>query len=123
MCCVCTCVYVRVRVCKCSVWVWVRVYKWHVVIRDGLRSTVRRTHLCLHARVVQALDHCLHVFMAARQAHSSTLNILANALHRVFTVPSGCGDSTTRERLRSACFDYLSIGGARRAGPVGLLSA
>jgi squalene monooxygenase len=59
-------------------------------------------------------------FYARRGRHASTINILANALHRVFTKP--VGDDGTRARLREACIEYLGMGGAFAAGPVGLLS-
>ena len=59
-------------------------------------------------------------FSQLRAGHASTINVLANALHRVFTRPPT--DDGSRARLRAACIDYLSLGGACTAGPVGLLS-
>lgn len=59
-------------------------------------------------------------FARRRAAHASTINILANALHRVFSRPAA--DDGTRARLRAACIEYLSLGGPFSAGPVGLLS-
>ena len=57
---------------------------------------------------------------ASRARHASTINILANALHQVFTKPQA--DDGTRARLRAACIADLSLGGANAAGPIGLLS-
>jgi hypothetical protein len=79
----------------------------------------------------QALTHALGLFTDARKHHSSTLNVLANALHKIFTVPvaasgaaaGGVGSMEARACLRDACFDYLASGGAKTRGPVGLLSA
>ena len=66
------------------------------------------------------LNQILSTFYTERVKHSSTINILANALHRVFTKP--VTDDGTRARLRAACIEYLSMGGPYSAGPVGLLS-
>jgi squalene monooxygenase len=59
-------------------------------------------------------------FQEERAHHASTINILANALYRVFSKPTN--DDGTRGRLREACIEYLSLGGAYAAGPVGLLA-
>jgi hypothetical protein len=56
-------------------------------------------------------------FAGARR--DCTLNVLANALHAVFTTPEGGGP---RDELRAACLAYLAKGGACAAGPVGLLA-
>lgn len=61
-------------------------------------------------------------FLEERKGYASTLNILSVALHRVFSTPESCHDMKTRGILRKACFDYLSLGGAYSAGPVGLLA-
>ncbi len=66
------------------------------------------------------LNAAIAAFSANRHRHASTINVLANALHRVFTKP--VSDDGTRERLRRACIEYLNMGGAFAAGPVGLLS-
>lgn len=58
-------------------------------------------------------------FREHRKQYASTINVLANALHAVFSTP---GDDPTRKDLREACFDYLSLGGCYAAGPIGLLS-
>eukprot|EP01041_Mallomonas_annulata_P004439 gene4439-8846_t len=58
-------------------------------------------------------------FLLLRKNYASTINVLANALHAVFSTPSG---NPIRQSLRNACFDYLSMGGPYAAGPVGLLS-
>ena len=39
----------------------------------------------------------------------------------MFSKPSN--DDGTRQQFRDACFDYLTMGGTRTAGPVSLLSA
>jgi len=59
-------------------------------------------------------------FRNLRVSHGAAINVLANALHRVFTVP--VSDDGSRQRLRDACYDYLCLGGPWTAGPVGLLS-
>jgi squalene monooxygenase len=58
-------------------------------------------------------------FVARRREYAATINVLANALHSVFSTP---GMDPTRKDLRDACFDYLSMGGCFAAGPIGLLS-
>jgi hypothetical protein len=52
---------------------------------------------------------------------AATINLLANALHRVFSAPDADADGT-RARLRAACIDYLALGGPHAAGPIGLLA-
>ncbi|KAA0152935.1 hypothetical protein FNF29_03459 [Cafeteria roenbergensis] len=68
-----------------------------------------------------ALDDALAKFRQVRQGHAVTVNVLANALHRVFTRPDH--DDGTRAALREACIEYLKLGGPSSAGPVGLLAA
>ena len=58
-------------------------------------------------------------FVSERKAWAATINVLANALHAVFSTPGG---DLTRKDLRDACFDYLSIGGYCAGGPINLLS-
>ena len=58
-------------------------------------------------------------FATERKAWAATINVLANALHAVFSTPGG---DLTRKDLRDACFDYLSIGGYCSGGPINLLS-
>jgi squalene monooxygenase len=84
-----------------------------------------------HLRGVDLMDTAavtaaMQKHASARTEHASTINVLANALHGVFTNPAGVkgaasGDGT-RARLREACMRYLSLGGAYSAGPVGLLA-
>eukprot|EP00877_Chromochloris_zofingiensis_P011908 jgi/Chrzof1/6971/Cz02g06030.t1 len=57
-------------------------------------------------------------FYTARKPLSATINTLANALYKVFCVTG----SPAHEEMRSACFDYLSLGGMYSEGPVSLLS-
>lgn len=58
-------------------------------------------------------------FARERKAWAATINVLANALHAVFSTPAG---NPTRKDLRDACFDYLSVGGYCAGGPINLLS-
>jgi len=58
-------------------------------------------------------------FASERRAWAATINVLANALHAVFSTPGG---DATRTDLRDACFDYLAIGGYCSGGPINLLS-
>lgn len=69
-----------------------------------------------------ALDHAAAWFQSVRANHASTINILANALHMVFTCPPSDSPNSTRSSLRAACIDYMGMGGAYAAGPIGLLS-
>ena len=57
-------------------------------------------------------------FYTRRKPLSATINTLANALYKVFCAT---GDPA-QEEMRSACFDYLSLGGVYSAGPISLLS-
>jgi squalene monooxygenase len=57
-------------------------------------------------------------FYTARKPLSATINTLANALYKVFC---STGDAA-QEEMRSACFDYLSLGGIYSSGPISLLS-
>jgi squalene monooxygenase len=86
-----------------------------------LANTIKRMDFETRGAVSeQRLMNAITGFYERRKRHSSTINILANALHRVFTRPAG--DDGRRDRLRAACVEYLSMGGAFAAGPVGLLS-
>ena len=75
-----------------------------------------------------AVQAAMQKHTQSRTEHASTINVLANALHGVFTNPAAAkgagGDAGdgTRARLREACMRYLSLGGAYTAGPVGLLA-
>ncbi|ETV88977.1 hypothetical protein H257_00395 [Aphanomyces astaci] len=66
-------------------------------------------------------------FEQDRVHHSSTVNILANALYHIFSVPSADDDDkhvlAARATLRESCYEYLKMGGVFMAGPLGLLSA
>lgn len=84
-----------------------------------------------HLQGVDLTDsRCVGVALAAHAAsrghHAATINVLANALHGVFTNPAAAGGKadpdSTRARLRDACMQYMSLGGAQAAGPVGLLA-
>ncbi|KAA8496017.1 Squalene monooxygenase [Porphyridium purpureum] len=64
-----------------------------------------------------ALRSALDVFYRTRREHSSTINILANALYSVFCA----SDDASLTYMRDACFDYLSSGGRRSTDPVSML--
>lgn len=76
--------------------------------------------VCFYTELCQALQAAVDRFVCARQPHAATTNILANALHAVFTIPAD--DDGTRVVLQAACFEYLRSGGMRASGPVGLLA-
>lgn len=67
----------------------------------------------------QAVRRLKRSFAEERRAWAATINVLANALHAVFSTPGG---DATRTDLRDACFDYLAIGGYCAGGPINLLS-
>jgi squalene monooxygenase len=67
------------------------------------------------------ITKAVQTFYNERSRHASTINILANALYRVFSRPEHDAEGS-RQRLRQSCIDYLSMGGPFSAGPVGLLS-
>lgn len=57
-------------------------------------------------------------FYTRRKPVSATINTLANALYQVFC---STGD-LAHEEMRTACFDYLMLGGIYSDGPISLLS-
>jgi len=59
------------------------------------------------------LSQAVNEFYASRHQQDATVNILANALYKVFTHP----------QLSTACFNYLKQGGKKSGQPVELLSA
>ena len=59
-------------------------------------------------------------FYTARKPLAATINTLANALYAVFCAPPG--GPPAHEAMRSACFDYLRLGGWASEGPIALLS-
>lgn len=67
-----------------------------------------------------AIDDAIALFHNLRRGHAATVNILANALYKVFSSPFE--DDGRRSQLRDACVAYMSAGGVLAAGPVGLLS-
>lgn len=67
-----------------------------------------------------SVDEAIDLFHHVRKGHAATVNILANALYRVFSSP--LEDDGRRKQLRDACVAYMSAGGVLAAGPVGLLS-
>ncbi|KAJ1394792.1 Squalene epoxidase [Sesbania bispinosa] len=65
-----------------------------------------------------SLCRYLETFYALRKPVASTINTLAGALYKVFSV----SPDEARKELRLACFDYLSLGTMFSTGPMGLLS-
>ncbi|XP_027933426.1 squalene epoxidase 3-like isoform X1 [Vigna unguiculata] len=60
----------------------------------------------------------LESFYILRKPMASTINTLAGALYKVFSV----SPDDARKELRQACFDYLSLGKIFSGGPIALLS-
>jgi squalene monooxygenase len=85
-----------------------------------LSSCLSRVSLAEPAFSEKSVEQAIARFSSKRNAHAATINILANALHRVFTTPAH--DDGRRLRLKDACVDYLGMGGMHSAGPIGLLS-
>ncbi|KAL8242452.1 hypothetical protein R6Q59_012754 [Mikania micrantha] len=82
-----------------------------VLLRDLLRPLHNlndATTLCKY----------LECFYTLRKPVSSTINTLAGALYKVFCA----SPDPARQEMRSACFDYLSLGGMCSEGPISLLS-
>ncbi|XP_020535089.1 squalene epoxidase 3 isoform X1 [Jatropha curcas] len=65
-----------------------------------------------------ALCKYLESFYTLRKPMASTINTLAGALYKVFSVST----DIARNEMRQACFDYLSLGGVFSNGPIALLS-
>jgi squalene monooxygenase len=82
---------------------------------EDKRSEEKRSMDELYALLHQRYE----LFLTKRVDYAGTINVLACALHGVFSTPNG---DQTRHLLRQACFDYLALGGAYAAGPIGLLS-
>jgi len=99
----------------------------HAVTGGGM--TVLLQDVELMARLIGHLDFhdfdelntidVMRRFRKMRTCYAGTINVLANALHLVFSVPSG---DVSRRFIRNACFDYISYGGPCTAGTIGLLS-
>ena len=93
-----------------------------VCLKDVEMFVLALERFCPGRRLsLDGITKAVAAFQSDRRAHASTVNVLAYALYRVFSRPAS--DDGTRQGLRDACFDYLRAGGARTAGPVGLLSA
>eukprot|EP00916_Digyalum_oweni_P005371 GHVL01009402.1.p1 GENE.GHVL01009402.1~~GHVL01009402.1.p1 ORF type:complete len:515 (+),score=93.56 GHVL01009402.1:24-1568(+) len=62
-------------------------------------------------------------FLSIRKPYAASLNILADALHQVFSIPPNIGTDhqRIREILRLSCLEYLGQGGAKSLGPMGLV--
>ncbi|XP_031251366.1 squalene monooxygenase SE1-like [Pistacia vera] len=82
-----------------------------VVLRDLLRPL-------LNLNDAPALCKYLQSFYNLRKPVASTINTLAGALYKVFCA----SPDPSRNELRLACFDYLSLGGAFTNGPIAILS-
>lgn len=88
-----------------------------VALRDVecLANNLERVNLDDERQLAAALRS----YAAERKGHAASVNILANALYRVFThLP----DNPASVALRDACFNYLASGGVFTNGPVGLLA-
>lgn len=64
-----------------------------------------------------AVSKSLKTFYTARKPMSTTINILANALYKLFCATS----DPALEEMRDACFDYLSQGGRMTHDPMCML--
>ncbi|CAN4115165.1 unnamed protein product [Withania somnifera] len=64
-----------------------------------------------------ALCKYLESLYTLRKPVASTLNMVADALHKVFSVSTDQG----RNEMRQACFDYVSLGGIFSAGLTSLI--
>ncbi|XP_031251372.1 squalene monooxygenase SE1-like [Pistacia vera] len=82
-----------------------------VILRDLLRPL---------GDLNDAHDLCkyLESFYTLRKPVASTINTLAGALYKVFCA----SPDPSRNELRKACFDYLSLGGGFTNGPIAILS-
>ncbi|KAF0699306.1 Aste57867_10096 [Aphanomyces stellatus] len=96
----------------------------------ALKDVVLLNDLLKDADLTRAADVAAvrRAFELERIHHSSTVNILANALYFIFSVPADDDGSDprralVRETLRESCFEYLKMGGMFSAGPLGLLCA
>lgn len=69
--------------------------------------------LALSSFSAEKVNNAVKNFYATRTSSDATINILANALYKVFS----------HETLSDACFNYLKQGGKQAAQPVELLSA
>ncbi|XP_047151016.1 squalene monooxygenase SE1-like isoform X1 [Vigna umbellata] len=65
-----------------------------------------------------SLCRYLESFYILRKPMASTINTLAGALYKVFSV----SPDDARKELRQACFDYVSLGKIFSGGPIALLS-
>ncbi|KAK8530063.1 hypothetical protein V6N12_060821 [Hibiscus sabdariffa] len=80
-----------------------------------LRDLLRPLH---NLHDASALSRYLESFYTLRKPVASTINTLAGALYKVFSV----SPDAAMEEMREACFDYLSLGGSFSTGPISLLS-
>ncbi|CAK4069609.1 unnamed protein product [Aphanomyces euteiches] len=92
----------------------------------ALKDVVLLSELLRDVDVTKSADIAAvrRTFERERVHHSSTVNILANALYHVFSVPlDGSDVAAARVTLRESCYEYLKMGGMFMAGPLGLLCA
>ncbi|XP_031264411.1 squalene monooxygenase SE1-like [Pistacia vera] len=82
-----------------------------VIIRDLLRPLGDLND-------APALCKYLKSFYTLRKPVASTINTLAGALYKVFCA----SPDPSRNELRQACFDYLSLGDGFTNGPIAILS-
>ena len=56
--------------------------------------------------------------------HASAVNVLANAMYDVLSIPGEEGpERETKQTIKQAFLDYMRLGGACLAGPIHLLAA
>lgn len=102
----------------------------HPLTGGGMTVLLRDVELLTEAlsdvanfTATHAVDAALATFTLSRKPHATTINVLANALHGVFTVPPvNANGHASAVGLRDACLAYLGLGGAASAGPIGLLA-
>jgi squalene monooxygenase len=66
----------------------------------------------IHIRDSEALEQAIQAYYTKRSKNVETINILANALYKVFR----------NDLLKDACFEYLQKGGEKSSGPLSILA-
>jgi squalene monooxygenase len=90
----------------------------HPLTGGGMTATFSDI-LCLNEQLAgidfrdeTKLENAVNTYYNSRGKNVETINILANALYRVFT----------DDELKEACFEYLQKGGEQATGPLSILS-
>lgn len=90
----------------------------HPLTGGGMTATFSDI-LCLNEQLEEIdfrdetkLENAVNAYYNSRGKNVETINILANALYRVFT----------DDELKEACFEYLQKGGEQATGPLSILS-